>query len=214
MREYHKIQTLFKRDMTKPNNPLIFGEWTCDEFQYLRHNEWDFTEKVDGTNIRIMWDGDNVRFGGKTDRAQLPAPLVARLQELFPDDSGFRSVFEASDGGVCLYGEGYGHGIQKAGRLYCAHQDFILFDVRVGEWWLKRSDVRDIGTKLGLDVVPGVGSGTLDDCIATVERGFTSTFGNFEAEGIVARPSVELKARNGERIIAKIKHRDFATQNA
>lgn len=27
------------------------------EFDYLKDNTWIFTEKVDGTNIRIMWDG-------------------------------------------------------------------------------------------------------------------------------------------------------------
>jgi len=31
----------------------------------------------------------------------------------------------------------------------------------------------------------------------------------FQAEGIVARPKVELLSRTGERIITKIKHKDF-----
>jgi hypothetical protein len=39
--------------------------------------------------------------------------------------------------------------------------------------------------------------------------GFSSTWGDFNAEGIVARPICELKSRNGERIITKLKHRDF-----
>lgn len=39
--------------------------------------------------------------------------------------------------------------------------------------------------------------------------GFKSTWGDFQAEGIVARPSVELKNRAGERIITKIKCKDF-----
>ena len=37
-----------------------------------------------------------------------------------------------------------------------------------------------------------------------------STWGDFEAEGIVARPKTELMARNGSRLITKIKCRDFA----
>jgi len=41
--------------------------------------------------------------------------------------------------------------------------------------------------------------------------GFMSAWGEFKAEGIVARPSIELIARNGKRIITKIKHKDFET---
>jgi len=39
--------------------------------------------------------------------------------------------------------------------------------------------------------------------------GLVSKWGDFEAEGIVARPAVELKTRAGERIITKLKTRDF-----
>ena len=34
-------------------------------------------------------------------------------------------------------------------------------------------------------------------------------FGGFLAEGMVIRPIVELKSRNGHRIITKLKHKDF-----
>ena len=45
--------------------------------------------------------------------------------------------------------------------------------------------------------------------IQLTKKGFNSDWGNFKAEGIVARPKMELFARNGERIITKIKHKDF-----
>ena len=35
-----------------------------------------------------------------------------------------------------VYGEGYGHGIQKNGKLYSATKKFIVFNVRVVFWWL------------------------------------------------------------------------------
>jgi len=47
------------------------------------------------------------------------------------------------------------------------------------------------------------------EAIEMVRNGFNSQWGNFMAEGIVARPKVELKTRKGERLITKIKHRDF-----
>ena len=207
MREYHKIQTVFKRDMESKSKTLLLGQWTMPEFKYLAFNQWVFTEKVDGTNIRIMFNGDSVSFGGKTDNAQIPSKLVDRLRERFPDGSAFKSAFDSGD--VCLYGEGYGAGIQKGGT-YRPDQDFVLFDVKVGDWWLQRADVEDVARKLSIDVVPIIGEGNLHECIDTVRRGLKSTWGEFEAEGIVARPATELVSRGGERIITKIKHRDFA----
>jgi len=111
---------------------------------------------------------------------------------------------------VCLYGEGCGSGIQKGGGKYYEDKRFVLFDVRVGEWWLQRPDVEDIACKMGIPCVPVIGKGTLWELAAAVKDGIGSTWGPFMAEGIVARPSTELCARNGQRIITKLKHKDFA----
>lgn len=207
MNEYHKIQNVFKRDVANGGKRLLIGEWSMPEFGYLGGNQWVFTEKVDGTNIRIMWNGSSLSFGGKTNNAQLPSKLVERLRERFPTADMFRSTFDC--GNVCLYGEGYGPGIQKAGGSYRSDQDFVLFDVKIGDWWLNREDVEDIGSKLGLDVVPVIGGGTLLDCVDRVKCGIQSQWGDFQAEGIVARPAMELRTRGGLRIITKVKHKDF-----
>lgn len=208
MKEYHKIDTVFKRDPTNKHKTLLFGEWSQDAFGYLADNEWVFTEKVDGTNIRIMVANGAVTFGGKTDDTQIPAVLVQKLQERFlPQVDSLLATFP--DGG-CLYGEGYGAKIQKGGGNYRSDQDFVLFDVKVGNWWLQRSAVEETAARFGLDVVPILGTGTLSDLVDRVRLGFNSTWGHFLAEGIVARPAVELKTRNGSRIITKLKHKDFA----
>lgn len=209
MKEYHKIQTIFKRDMQNNAKTLLEGQWTLPEFEFLQNNTWVFTEKVDGTNIRVMFNGEKITFGGKTDNAQIPATLGTRLNETFlPLAPIFAEVFSGGD--VCLYGEGYGAKIQKGGGNYRPDQDFVLFDVKVGDWWLQRADVEDVAAKLGLEIVPIIGEGTLHDAILWARRGITSIWGNFQAEGIVARPKVELTARNGKRIITKIKCCDFS----
>jgi hypothetical protein len=207
MSEYHKIQSIFKRDMTSPRKTLIEGDWTLPEFEYLAGNRWEFSEKVDGTNIRVTLKDGAITFGGRTDEAQIPAKLVERLNERFLPQAALMAEVLGND--AVLYGEGYGAKIQKVGGSYRPDQDFVLFDVRVGPWWLKRPDVQDIGEQLGLDVVPVIGSGSLHDAVAWAKRGIRSTWGDFEAEGIVARPSVELQTRGGQRLIAKIKCRDF-----
>lgn len=207
MREYHKIDSVFKRDPATNFKTFLPGQYSQDAFEYLSYNQWTYTEKVDGTNIRVMINGD-ITFGGKTDAASIPAPLVNRLQErFFPRRDQLTAMF--SDGGVCLYGEGYGAKIQKGGGNYRPDQDFVLFDINVGGWWLQRKDVELIGETLGLDVVPIIGQGSLHHLINVVRDGFNSTWGPFAAEGIVARPVVELKNRDGSRIITKLKHKDF-----
>ena len=79
--EYHKIETLYERDMTthKLAQPLVLKNPT-----YSLLKDWEFTEKIDGTNIRCIWTPAlqselvgsvpaNIRFAGKTDNAQVPA---------------------------------------------------------------------------------------------------------------------------------------------
>lgn len=207
MQEYHKIQTVFKRDPETKFKTLLEGEYSWPEFEFLSGNEWVFTEKVDGTNIRVMFDGEQITFGGKTDRAQIPGPLVTRLNERFlPQLATFKTLFSDN---VCLYGEGYGAKVQKGGGNYRQDQDFVLFDVKIGDWWLQRRDVEDIAEKVGLDTVPIIGRGTLLEMVEQTRPGFSSIWGDFMAEGIVARPAIELKTRSGQRIITKIKCKDF-----
>ena len=206
MKEYHKIITVWERDPETKFKTLLDGKWATPEFEFLKDNEWVWTEKVDGTNIRIMWDGDKVRLGGKTDNAQIPAFLIERLQELFYAGAMAR-IF---DGTACLYGEGYGAKIQKGGGNYISDGvDFCLFDVLIGETWLKREDVEDIATKLEVQVAPIIGRGSLEAAIDITRAGIVSEWGEFKAEGLVMRPKVEIKNRMGHRIITKIKHKDF-----
>ena len=207
MKEYHKIQTVFLRDPQTNFKTLLNGQFAMPEFEYLAINIWVFTEKVDGTNIRVMFDGEEINFGGKTDNSEIPAFLINRLNETFlPKLKYFRDIFT---GPTCLYGEGYGAKIQKVGGKYRADQDFVLFDIKCGDWWLQRKDVEDIVRKLELDIVPIIYKGTLFEMVEMARSGFDSTWGSFMAEGIVARPETELMTRGGHRIITKIKHKDF-----
>jgi len=209
MKQYHKIQTVFKRNPDTNYKTILDGEFSRPEFDYLKKNTWVFTEKVDGTNIRVMWSGESISFGGKSDNAQIPVPLMNYLNETFlVQKDKFIEVF-GDESGVCLYGEGYGGKIQKAGATYGGQQRFVLFDVKIGDWWLQRIDVEDIGQRLEIDFVPIVGEGTLLDMVEIVKNGVVSKWGDFCCEGIVARPKTELIARNGQRLITKIKNKDF-----
>lgn len=208
MTEYHKIETLFERD-TNGTKKLIEGVFRNDTVKYLANNDWYFTEKIDGTNIRIHWDGRKVEFAGRTDRAQIPKPLMEYLTNTF-DSIEAEEMFEQKFGenDVILFGEGYGPGIQKGGA-YRDDVSFILFDVQIGDTWLKRDSVEDIATAFGIDIVPIVFVGDIKEAVDFVKTKPKSTIGTANMEGVVGRPVIEMKDRLGKRVIVKIKVCDF-----
>ena len=74
MRTYHKIQNIFNRE-TFGNNKLIENDYTNKTVEFLKDIDWVWTEKVDGTNVRVYWDGFKVSLGGRTDKADIPSHL-------------------------------------------------------------------------------------------------------------------------------------------
>lgn len=186
---------------------------------------------VHNTNIRIYLRRTGtpsimtVDYRGRTDNADIPAPLLLHLEEAFPTFPDWRRDFDrplfdkryqevrAWMGGndlaqVTLYGEGYGPKIQNGGR-YRSDPSFVLFDVKIDEFWLSRDNVNDVAEKLGIDSVPVVGRGTLNDAFELVRNGLRSQWGEFFAEGLVCRTTVPLFNSKGERITVKVKSVDF-----
>jgi len=211
MKEYHKIETLFERDI-EGTKKLIEGKFRNPAIEFLKDNQWQFTEKVDGTNIRVHWDGHKVMFGGRTDNAQLPIDLIYALNDLFlgiQNEELFEQKFGATE--VTFYGEGYGEGIQKGGGLYRKGKGFILFDVVVGDVWLERENIEDIAKSFNVPVAPIVLTGTIQEAVDYVKAKPKCVIAEQEkeAEGLVGRPLVELTDRRGNRVIVKIKVCDF-----
>ena len=207
LKEYHKIETLFERDLK--TKKLIEGSFRNKTIEYLKNNKWQFTEKIDGTNIRIYWDGHKVSYYGRTDKAQIPAELMNKLVELFGGEVN-EEIFEQKFGEteVMLVGEGYGEKIQKGG-LYRKGQDFILFDVMIAGNWQPRESVEDIAKTFNIDVVPIALEGTIQEGIDYVKTKPKSKIGTADSEGVVGRPEMELQDRTGNRVVVKIKVRDF-----
>lgn len=212
MVEYHKIETPFMRDV-EGTKKLMDGKYRNECVEFLADKEWVCTEKIDGTNIGVVWDGHKVSYQGRTERASIPAFLMNKLIDLFGDHET-EELFEQKFGDmkVILFGEGYGPKIQKCGCNYRSDVSFILFDVYIPEQdlWLERESVENIAKTFWIDVVPIVMEGTIEEAINFVKTKPKSTFGNADMEGLVCRPKIELKDRRGNRIITKIKVVDFA----
>lgn len=206
-KEYEKIETIFCRDdKTKKLNENI---WRNETIKYLKDIDWEFTEKIDGTNIRIYWDGHKVQYFGRTEKAQIPSQLMNKLIELFGGNVN-EEMFEQKFGNneVMLIGEGYGAKIQNGGN-YREDNSFILFDVCINNKYLSRENIKDIANYFNMELIPTIFIGNLQKGIDYVKSNPKSTIGTANMEGLVARPLKELKDENGNRLIVKIKCCDF-----
>ena len=218
MNKYPKIETVWNRD--NKTGKVVPGAYRLPHFKVI--NQWRITEKIDGTNIQVGLKFDNdvpsLDIRGRTDKAQIPAQLLSWLQENI-DEEDMWVMFSDPDGSpfpeVTLYGEGYGAGIQKGG-VYCEEQKFILFDAKVGTWWLRWADVEDVAQQLGLETVGyavtnangiPMNRADLGDWVnqinvlhSDIER----------VEGIVVRSDPMMFSRRGDRVACKIKFKDFS----
>ena len=212
MKEYTKIPAVFKRDI-EGTKKLIDGEYISKEVAFLADTEWICTEKIDGTNIGVVWDGHRVSYQGRTEKAQRPKHLLQKLDSIFgtPEaEEMFEQLF--GDKEFILFGEGYGAKIQK-GECYIPDDcSFIMFDIFSidSNLWLERESVEQIAAAFGVDVVPVVfRRGTLKKAVDYVKSKPDSLVGNCKMEGLVCHPRVDLLDRQGHRIIVKIKAVDF-----
>lgn len=211
--QYPKIQTVFLRD---EKNIIIPQKYTTPEIDYLKNNIFEYTEKIDGTNIRIEINGTDVSIKGRTDKATIPDHLLKYLKETFTPEKVLKALSVDSFEGVTatIFGEGYGTKIQTAGPNYLKDSvGFILFDINIGnKWWLQRKDCEEIANNLKVPIVPIIGYMTLLEAISFVQKGFKSTIAenkDFNAEGLVLKTPIGLLDRNGNRLIYKLKTCDF-----
>jgi hypothetical protein len=205
---YDKIDTLYKRDM-EGSKKLLEGEFRNPAVEFLKNNIWTFTEKIDGTSTLVYWDGHSVSFGGHTAKSQIPAHLLEYLNSIFGTPEA-EEIFEEKFGEteVILYGEGYGPKIQNGGA-YRSDVSFILFDVFISGNYQPRESVEDIAKAFGIDGVPIIFEGTIQEGVDFVKGHPDSTMGTAKMEGLVGRPKVEMRDRCGKRVIVKIKWEDF-----
>ena len=221
--EYHKINGLYKRwrkdlhdESELPDNAkfgdFIIGDFAQPEFEYLFNNQWIWSEKLDGTNIRIYanWSKQygihTFEVKGKIDNSSIPKDLLEWIKNWISENAQIISdLFIAKD--VIIYGEGVGTKIQKVGHNF-GNQHFKLFDVYINGFWLQKDNVLDIANKLSLDT-PITWIGTIQDSIDKVKTLPVSSFGNFTIEGYVGQPIIRLNDAEQKRIVTKIKICDF-----
>ena len=210
-KEYQKIGNIFKFDA---KYKTIVG--INEPYSTLSNLIWQGTEKIDGTNTRIYWDGHRISWGGHTAHSQMQPNVAKYLEETFgtPEmEYLFEQIF--NDMEVYIFGEAYGAGIQKGGGSYVEDGKsvgFIVFDVNIDGYDLRRKDVDDVAAKLGLMSVPVCFEGTLEEAKTFVASHPMSTLngGLHEMEGLVLQPrDVQLYDYKHHLIKCKCKYRDM-----
>jgi hypothetical protein len=225
MYKYPKIDSLFERDKETFKVTKIIR---LPEFKNIKN--WLLTEKIDGTNIRIIYQPgepqriqqEKLLFRGKSDNAQMPTYLLEVLQKMFTIEK-FKKVIgdgEEPKQGICLYGEGYGQKIQKGGGDYNPGNSFRLFDVWIDGWWLEWDKVCEIAEMMGIKTAPEIQrNADLEFGFHLLENKITSKVAyeendedrnNKYIEGIVARAYPMMLFRNGTPIKWKLKYSDFS----
>ncbi len=220
--EYPKIDTLYDRN----GKYIIVGKLRRQEFGNIKR--WSITEKIHGTNTRVtLFDNGEVVYGGKTDDAIILPELIEYLKKTFTPEkmeAAFWIPGKPIPKSATTYGEGYGPRIVPGSGAYRKDVSFRLFDCLViseGNWWLERKDLEDVAMKLGIKCVPILGiidflpvdplqieKIFLDNrnrLVAVEEDGLAS----MTPEGIIAKTDELLFNRKGERVMWKLKMKDF-----
>lgn len=210
--KYPKLQTLYKRDENR-NFVIMPEQLSKPEFDLIKY--WDVSEKIDGTNIRVIFElldvsyGYSVTFKGRTDDADIPKYLLQELESMF-SVSLLKYVFPGATK-VILFGEGYGAKIQAAGKNYSEQHSFVLFDAWVNGWWLEQSNIVDIAKTLGIKSVPSFGIMTQEEIVSFVKSMPKSVFAKEDMvmEGVVVRSAPLVLFRDGTPVMFKLKCSDF-----
>lgn len=208
MREYHKIETLFKFDNSTKK---YTNEFYNQNVELLKNHLWVFTEKIDGVNFRICWDGHKLTYAGRTDKVVFSNKQIEFIEnQLVTEEKEimFEQLFQDKE--VIVFGELYGNKILNGG-LYTDGKGlaFKVFDILICDIYLTYESTKQLCEQLNYDIVPVVLEGTIADGINYVKNNTTSTFSKATLEGLVGKPVGDFRDRLGKRIVVKIKKRDL-----
>jgi hypothetical protein len=116
---------------------------------------------------------------------------------------------------VKIFGEAYGGKLQGMSATYGKDLKFCCFEVQIGDLWLAVPQAQQIVLSFGLEfvhyeIIPAtieaIDAIILADSVQAIRNGMGQ---GHKREGVVLRPTIELRKNNDERIIAKHKREDF-----
>lgn len=237
MHYYSKIIAPFERENAK-SKYVTEGKWSKPEFKMLQDIKWSWTQKIDGTNVRVFWNGDKVEIFGHTDKTQFNERTMTWLKNTFCTPEA-ETVFED------LYGENpvnvFGEFVSKDTNQNYGYPNgaFFVFDVQseTSKCFWGRDAVKTVAERFNVFAVQELLVGSIREAVKFVKiankvwnkefinsgavYGFDASdephiyyvenpLGKYPLEGLVGRPYFEeLRNNKGERVITKVKCKDF-----
>ena len=212
--KYKKFDSPFKKDEHFINTPELN--------QVLPKGKWIKTEKIDGTNIRIIFTkmdelgNRDILIGSrklilndqdKTSKIYYDCIKGVNLYKL-------KEYFKDIKSTIVIYAEGYGAGVQKGG-IYSKNKNFRVFDIRIDEAYQDFVYVEKVCIDNQLNIVPVIDEIeeiTFGECISSLNRLNNTLMTDGEGgkpEGIVYKFEPVLLNKYKERLIFKVKFKDF-----
>lgn len=232
---YTKILAPFCRDNAK-SKFVNTHKWSRPDFEALQDIEWHWTQKIDGTNLNIVWDGERISYKGHTDKTQWNERSKALIENtfctpeaetIFEELYGTQSVVVSMELVSKDFNQNYGH---PDGHFY-------VYDVRNGntnKYWNREAVTSFVNafdsSREVLEEVAELFVGSIRDAVEYVKlaKKWNQNFeeidylsqdgiwwkvhnllGKYPLEGIVGRPPIELYNSKDERVICKVKCCDY-----
>ena len=167
--EYPKIHNVYKFDESNKEFTRTFYD---AEVEYLKDLKRLATEKYDGMNIRVYYDGYSVSWYGRGSRSKLPDEVNDLLKKYFVDTT---IIFEQHFGDceVELFLECYGgkiNGSKKRGRYGGIDETLIGLDVMINQVFLDRTKIDSIFEIFGIKSVQLIEFNNLEETMKYVEN--------------------------------------------
>lgn len=174
---------------------------------FLADNDWEIRRKVDGENIRIRWDGEQALWNGKTNAFQCSLEFHEYMDNTFLEE-----IFEEKfgrDKEVIIFGEKMGPKTQ-GNELGLDKDEIIIYDVCIDGYWLDKWSVKSIADYFNVRTVYDLMGPDVQHPWRLPMIINAVAHGQFEDwEGIVAVPMVECRDQKGNRVIVKVKNKDY-----
>jgi len=212
--KYEKFSSPFKKDEKFMN--------TEELSQQLPKGKWILTEKIDGTNIRIILtkpdeEGERIIHIGSRKLILNPSDKGSKVYLDCLEDVNLNKIkeyFKDVNSIVVIYGEGYGAGVQKGG-IYSSKKRFRVFDIRIGKAYQDFNYVQKVCVDNQMNLVPIFGDVDtihFNGCIEDLKN-FNNTLikegVGGKPEGLVYKFEPVLLNKYGERLIFKSKFKDY-----
>lgn len=173
---------------------------------------WTVSEKLNGINTRIIWDGYSIEVKGRNDKTELQGGQLDLQGDLIASqmDNGnfmFDELFGTKK--VTIFGEVIGTKIQ--GNPYkLGETQFKVFDILINDVWVSPEGITKIAEDLNMSTVMHYTVRGWDNVMTNfIEIWKNCRKKKFYFEGLVAYPAHQPLTKKGERVITKIKVKDF-----